>query len=131
TEKLKEMAGQDQELRDLQEQLQRLQDAKGACCKCMGNKAGGPPGERRPVAPDKGNTRGFDREAKVIFDKKGQKIFEGYAPGEGFKGKSAVEIAGEVKQASQEAPETMDEQRIPKAARDMARGYFGKLGGQN
>ncbi|HEV3261136.1 MAG TPA: hypothetical protein VG013_30065 [Gemmataceae bacterium] len=140
TEQLKEMSGQDKELREVREQLQRLQDARESCCKGMGDQPGGEnmnakntsknPGGRRTAAPDKGNTRGIDREAKVMFDKKGQKVFEGYAPGEGFKGKSAAEIAGDVKQASQEAPEAMDQQRIPKAARDMARGYFGKLGGQ-
>jgi len=139
TEKLKEMGAQDKELQEVREQLQRLQDAKESCCKGMGDKPSDNmdakntsknPGGRRTAAPDKGNTRGIDREGKVIFDKKGQKIFEGYAPGEGFRGKSAAEIAGDVKQASQEAPEQMDEQRIPKAARDMAKGYFGKLGGQ-
>jgi hypothetical protein len=37
---------------------------------------------------------------------------------------------GEIRQASQEAPEALDQQRIPKSARDMAKGYFENLGAQ-
>ena len=39
-------------------------------------------------------------------------------------------MAGEIKQASQEAPEAIEQQRIPKDARDIAKGYFRNLGGQ-
>jgi len=48
----------------------------------------------------------------------------GYAPGTSFKKKSSAEIAGDIKQASQDAPDTIEHQRIPRAASDMARGYF-------
>jgi hypothetical protein len=57
-------------------------------------------------------------------------MFDGYAPGQSFRKKTTAEIAGEVKQASQEAPEAIEQQRIPKAARDMAKGYFRNLGDQ-
>lgn len=40
-------------------------------------------------------------------------------------------MEGEIKQASQEAPQAIETQRIPKAARDMAKGYFRNLGGQD
>jgi hypothetical protein len=35
----------------------------------------------------------------------------------------------EIRQASQEAPEAIDRQRLPRSASDMARGYFEKLRG--
>ena len=34
-------------------------------------------------------------------------------------------------EASQEAPEAIERQRVPKAAGDMMKGYFKNLGGQN
>ena len=64
------------------------------------------------------------------FNPKGQKIFDGYAPGQAFKKKPGVEMVGDIKQAAQEAPDAIEVQRIPKAARDMAKGYFKNLGGQ-
>ena len=39
-------------------------------------------------------------------------------------------LAGEIQQAAQKAPDAIEVQRIPKAARDMAKGYFKNLGGQ-
>jgi len=38
-------------------------------------------------------------------------------------------MAGEIQQASQEAAEAIEQQRIPKAAADMARKYLGNIGG--
>ena len=35
----------------------------------------------------------------------------------------------EIRRASQEAPEAIDRQRLPRSAGDMARGYFDKLRG--
>ena len=79
---------------------------------------------------DKLPFRSFDTKTKTEFDAKGQKIFDGYAPGQNFRKKSGAELAGEIQQASQEAPEAIEQQRIPRAARDMAKGYFRNLGGQ-
>jgi hypothetical protein len=39
-------------------------------------------------------------------------------------------MEGEVKQAAQEAPEAIEGQRYPKAAKDMVKGYFNNLSGQ-
>jgi hypothetical protein len=80
-------------------------------------------GEKKP-------TKSFDAKIKTDFDPKGKKMFDGYTTGPNFKKKTSAEIAGEVKQASQEAPEAIEQQRIPKAARDMAKGYFRNLGGR-
>jgi hypothetical protein len=90
---------------------------------------GGPPGTRRPVAKESGN-KPYDSQARTPFDPKGKKIFDGFAPGMNFRGKSSVEMEGEIKQAAQEAPEAIEGQRYPKAAKDMVKGYFDNLGGQ-
>jgi uncharacterized coiled-coil DUF342 family protein len=148
SDKMKQAAGKigdmdlaDKDFEDLQEQLQRLQDAKGACCQGTGEgegnqeqggngmKGGGPPGGKRPVAAE-GNLKPYDSQTKSPFDPKGKKIFEGYAPGQNFRGKSSLEMEGEIKQAAQEAPEAIESQRYPKAAQDMVKGYFRNLGGQ-
>ncbi len=84
---------------------------------------------RRPLG-EKGPFRSYDAKAKVEFDPKGKKIFDGYAPGQNFTKKSSVEIEGEIKAAAQEAPEAIEQQRIPKAYRESAKGYFRNLGGQ-
>jgi hypothetical protein len=81
---------------------------------------------RRPLGKQK-SFKSFDARAKTEFDPKGKKIFAGYAPGQSFQKRSGIEMAGEIQQASQEAPEAIEQQRIPKAARDMAKGYFQRM----
>ena len=160
----------DKELDDLQDQLQRVQDAKRAANK--GDKSGdkdgnggkdgdgkgkdGKDGEGKDGRGGKGDGKGdtegdneggigqgrrpqgkegrytsFEAKQKLDADWKGKKVFDGFAPGQNFKSKPGPEIAGEVKQAAQEAPEAIEQQRIPKAARDLAKGYFKNLGGQD
>src|SRR5438552_17423415 len=82
---------------------------------------GGVGAGKRPLGKDK-PFRAFDSKVKSEFDPKGKKIFDGYAPGEGFRKKTGAEIAGDMKQASQEAPEAIEQQRVPKAAREVMRG---------
>lgn len=81
---------------------------------------------RRPLGK-KAPFRSFDAKNRGEFDPKGKKIFDGYAPGQSFRKKGGAELVGEIKQASQEAPEAIEQQRIPKAAREMAKGYFQKM----
>jgi uncharacterized coiled-coil DUF342 family protein len=138
-DKIKDMDLEDKDFQDLQEQLQRLEDAKIACCKGEGEgeregqgysmEGGGRPGGKRPVSPEN-KVKPYDSQTKAPFEPKGKKIFEGYAPGQNFRGKSSAEMEGEVKQAAQEAPEVIEGQRYPKAAQDMVKGYFRNLGGQ-
>ena len=90
---------------------------------------GGQPGTRRPVDPESAN-KPYDSQARTPFDPKGKKIFDGFAPGMNFRGKSSVEMEGEIKQAAQEAPEAIEGQRYPKAAKDMVKGYFNNLNSQ-
>ena len=75
-------------------------------------------------------TRSFDTKAKTEFDPKGQKIFDGFAPGQNYKKKSGAEVAGEIQQASQEAPDAIEQQRIPRSYQNSAKGYFRNLAGQ-
>lgn len=138
------------ELEDLRDQLARLQDAKDALGRAndggetegeprdnpfpqpndFSKNNGGQGAGRRPDGKQ-GPTNSFDARQAAQFNPKGQKVFDGYAPGQAFKKKPGVELAGEIKQAAQDAPDAIENQRIPKAARDMARGYFKNLGGQN
>jgi hypothetical protein len=81
---------------------------------------------KRPLGKPK-PFKSFEARAKTEFDPKGKKIFDGYAPGQSFQKRSGAEIVGEIRQASQDAPEALEQQRIPKAARDMAKGYFQRM----
>ena len=45
-------------------------------------------------------------------------------------GKNGVSLEGEIKQASQEAPESVDRQRIPRGYQDSTKGYFKNIGNQ-
>jgi hypothetical protein len=139
-EKLKSMEGDEQDLADLGDQLKSLQDAKDAVGKGLDElrdpteadfnedleNEGGIGAGRRPQGKEK-PYRSYDSRVKAEFDPKGKKIFDGYAPGQNFRKKTGPELIGEIKQASQDAPEAIEQQRIPKAARDMAKGYFQRM----
>jgi len=163
-DKLRDLDLNDKELDDLQDQLERLQEAKKAAGKGdkdgEGEGEGKGPGEKGKDGNgngqgEKGDGKGdsdqpndggvgqgkrglgkdspyksFDAKQRADFNPKGKKILEGFAPGEAFKSRPGPEIAGDVKQAAQEAPEAIEQQRIPKGARDIAKGYFKNLGGQ-
>lgn len=134
--KMKKLDKQGQDLKDLQQELQQVAEVKKSMCQGLDSKQASPPGNnpaqgagRRPEAKS-GDFQAKEVKLNPGFDPKGQKEVSGYAPGRNFKKKTSVEIAEEVKQASQEAPEAIERQRIPKAASDMAKGYFQNLGGQ-
>jgi len=139
-DKMKSMEGEDKDLDDLRDQLKRLQDAKDSCCEGQGDKLGDPvasnletdsnnaaQGEGQRPLGKKAPYKSFEAKSKAEFDPKGKKIFDGYAPGQSFKKKSGAELVGDIKQATQEAPEAIEQQRIPKAAQEMAKGYFQKM----
>jgi DNA repair exonuclease SbcCD ATPase subunit len=112
------------ELTDLQEndqeQLDQLEDIQRAMRQGMGPGIGS---GRRPES-EAHQTSSYTSKLKGQHDNKGAQELTGYAPGTSFKKKTSAEIAGEVKEASQDAPGTIDQQRIPRSDRDMARGYF-------
>jgi hypothetical protein len=143
---MEEMDGDSKEMEDLREQMKRLKDAKDAAKNGMGKNQddkdpeprdmdedqpnnGGIGAGRRPMGKDH-PTRAFDTKARLQFDPKGKKIFDGYAPGQNFRKKSTAEIIEDIEQASQESSEALEQQRISRQARDMAKGYFRNLGGQ-
>jgi len=142
-EKLEKMTGEG-EMEELEEQLNRLQSARKALCKgCENGKSDGgmdsdqdsPPGDnpvqaagRRPESPD-GPTGKIDARSRAEMTK-GELRIEGFEKGFNLRRpKKSSELVGEIKQASQEAPEAIDRQRLPRSASDMARGYFDKLRG--
>jgi hypothetical protein len=106
---------------ELQENLDQLAEAQRMLRDGMGGLGQG--AGRRPEG-DPHQTGSYNSKIKGSFDKKGAKELTGYAPGTSFKKKSSAEIAGDIKQASQDAPEAIEHQRIPRAASDMAKGYF-------
>jgi hypothetical protein len=116
TDELMEMQDRDQE------DLDQLADLQRALQNGMGGPGGIGAGRRPESEPHK--TGSYTSKLKGQHDSKGAQELTGYAPGTSFKKKSSAEIAGEIKQASQDAPETIERQRIPRAASDMARGYF-------
>lgn len=91
----------------------------------QGQQAGG----RRPKGTE-GDTTSVDAREKNNFDPNKSMLPTGFAPGKNFKAKTDPEIAGEIKQASQAAPEAIEQQRIPKAKRDIAKDYYRNLGEQ-
>jgi hypothetical protein len=92
-----------------------------------GNDNPTPASGRRPDGNPQA-TRSFDAKVKGEFEK-GKIVFDSFTPGGSFRKRSSAEMSGDVRQASQEEPEAIEQQRIPKSARDMAKSYFRNLGG--
>lgn len=116
------------ELQDVAEKLDQLRDAKKQMCECMGGKPV-PGSGRRPEAKE-GDTGHIDARARADFGK-GQLRIDGMEKGHNLKRpRKGAEMAGEIKQAAQEAPEALERMRIPKGAGDLTRNYFDNLRGQ-
>ncbi len=126
------------ELEDLLRDQKLLEEARLACLGCMngqkqgrnGLNGGGPPGTKRPVAPDDPSIKAKNERQHGQFDPQGQLRVTGFSRGGTFNKVPAKEVGGAFKQATQDAPEAIERQRIPPDAADMAKGYFQKLGGQ-
>ncbi len=115
------------ECKELQEQLKQLQDARQAMCQALDGKPV-PGAGKRPEAKD-GETTSKEEWAHSQMDK-GRLQFIDHVPGDGFKGpRKPAEMTEEIRRASQEEPEAINRQRLPRSASDMARGYFEKLRG--
>jgi hypothetical protein len=115
------------ECKDLQQQLQQLRQARKAMCQALEGKP--VPGEgKRPESKD-GPTASKEEWAHSPLDKGRLQVVDQVA-GDGFKGpRKPAEMREEILRASQEEPEALDRQRLPRSASDMARGYFEKLRG--
>jgi hypothetical protein len=111
----------------LQQQLQQLQAARKAMCQALDGKPV-PGAGKRPEAKD-GETKAKEERAHSALDKGRLQVID-RVPGDGFKGpRKPAEMTEEIRRASQEEPEAIDRQRLPRSASEMARGYFEKLRG--
>jgi uncharacterized coiled-coil DUF342 family protein len=136
------------DLDDLDEHLQNLKEMRKRLCKeCQGegkersdewthkddadwSPFTNPASGRRKENPDAKTGEGDEARQRGRFDPRGRKTYAGSIQGPAFTKKSSVEMAGEIQQAVQEAGEAMEVQNLPKAAQDMVREYFEKLGGE-
>jgi hypothetical protein len=136
-----------QDLEDIQEHLQNLKQMKKEGCKeCQGEGEGkgGEPKDTdssgkgrqegatgsRPENKDAKTKEGEEKRVRGFFDPKGRKAYGGSTNGPAFKKASSAEMSKDIQQAAQDAPEAVEVQRLPKAAKDMVKEYFEKLGGQ-
>jgi hypothetical protein len=126
--KLARMQSRDKgEGKELARKLAQLRAARQVMCRALNNRAGQASG-RRPESKE-GPTQYKEEQVRSELDR-GQLQVVDQVPGEGFKGpRQPGEMAEEIRQAAQEAPEALDRQRLPRSASDMARGYFEKLRG--
>jgi hypothetical protein len=131
---------------DIEAHLQNLRQMKKEGCKeCQGEGKDGKPGDeteakgggrqegargQRPENKDAVTRAGEEQRVRGFFDPKGRKAYGGSTTGPAFKKASSTEMATDIKQAVQEAPEAVEVQRLPKAAKEMVKEYFEKLGNQ-
>jgi hypothetical protein len=116
------------ELQELKEKEEECEGAKGAMCQALDGKP--VPGAGRRGESKETVTNSVEKRERVNIDK-GKLLIVDTVPGEGFKGpKKPAELTEEIRRATQEAPEAIDRQRLPRSAGDMARGYFDRLRGE-
>jgi hypothetical protein len=107
--------------------LQQLRAARQAVCQALDGKPV-PASGKRPEAKD-GETASREEWAHSPMDKGRLQVID-RVPGDGFKGpRKPAEMTEAIRRATQEEPEAIDRQRLPRSASDMARGYFEKLRG--
>jgi hypothetical protein len=115
------------ENQELQQKLRELQAARQAVCQALDGKPV-PGASQRPESKD-GATASKEEWAHSQMDKGRLQVID-HVRGDGFKGpRKPAEMTEEIRRASQEEPEAIDRQRLPRSASDMARGYFEKLRG--
>jgi hypothetical protein len=125
-DKLAELDG-DGEQQALGDRLRGLREAKGAVCRALDGQPV-PAAGRRPESRD-GATASEEKHERSQMDRGRLQVVD-HVPGQGFKGpRKPAEMAEEIRQAAQEAPEAIDRQRLPRSAKDMARGFFENLRG--
>jgi DNA repair exonuclease SbcCD ATPase subunit len=114
------------ERQELAEKMEDCEDCKGAMDDVLGGGQPVPAAGRRRESKDT-VTNSVEKRERVNMDKGKLRVLD-TVPGEGFKGpRKPAELTEEIRRASQEAPEAIDRQRLPRAAGDMAKGYFEKL----
>ena len=78
------------------------------------------PGRKRPIDPNDPKSKIVNQRQKAEVDPKGMQRLTGYARGGNFNKIPAKAVEGAFQQATQEAPEALDRQRIPADAADIA-----------
>jgi hypothetical protein len=112
------------QIKDLRDEMRKGMDQGGAAM----NKDGEGKGKRPEKETEIGKTS--DSKVKADLDTKGQFVHDGYAPGQNFRKVKASEVAGQVEKATQEGPEALEQQPIPKPYRKTAKDYYDNLGDQ-
>jgi hypothetical protein len=127
-EKAGKMGG-DKDQDGLGKRLNAVREVKKALCRAAGG-PGGPAAGQRPLAKE-GEWNKEEKLSPSDTDK-GRLEVVGDGPKGGFKGpRKPQEMVEDIRRAAQEAPAAIDRQRLPPAARKMARGYFEKMRGQD
>src|SRR5262249_38764147 len=124
--KMRQMQNDGKEVEDLEDKLKSVKEAQKALGQAMGQTASRFPGARRSETKD-AQYKARNQQQRVDFDSTGRKEIEDFVPGKSFKKKASAEMAGDVKQASQEAPEAVERQRIPQAGKEMTKGFYEAL----
>lgn len=93
-----------------------------------GDRGGVGAGRRKINENAKSNSE--QERVRVQFDPTGKKRYVGSTDGPAFTKKSTVELEGEIKEAAQDAADSLDVQKLPKGARDTVKEYMERLGDQ-
>lgn len=108
----------------LAKRMAAVREVKKALCRAAGGQGVG--AGQRPLAKE-GET-GKEEKFSPSDTSRGRLEVVGDGPNGGFKGpRTPQEMKEVLRKAAQEAPAALDRQRLPPAARKMARGYFEKL----
>ncbi len=105
------------EHKELREQLKQLQAARQAVCQALDGKP--VPGVGQRPESKEGPTASREEWAHSPMGKGRLQVID-HVPGDGFKGpRQPAEMTEEIRRASQEEPEAIDRQRLPRSASDM------------
>lgn len=145
---LEKIAGEQQDLKDAADQLQRLKQERQAAGKAgrgqgQGQGKGGKgdqPGTGKSGPNDGGigagereinkdaETKALDERIRGIFDGTKGKSFNGLTKGKAFKKESETQLGEVIRQAVQDAPGAASSQNVPRDAQGDVREYYEKLG---
>lgn len=114
--------------KQLAEKMAQVKAVRKAMARAMGGGAN-PASGRRPESKEKDDWKSEEKWSPAEWNK-GRTEVVGDGPKGGFKGpRKPAEMQAEIEAAAEQAPAAIDRQRLPPAARKMARGYFEKVRG--
>jgi hypothetical protein len=109
--------------------LKLLAECRDAMCQCLGEKAGGPPGTRRPVNEDGPQLGVNSAKQRGALNPNTIYRITGERKGGTFTPIPASQVGGAYQQAQQDSPQAIERQQVPPEAAEMLRGYYENLGG--